>query len=220
MTQPTSLTEELQAFATARRAARAPEANKIMDESTAALEQSGLLENALKVGQVAPDFSLPNVFGKRIQLSSLLQSGPVVLVFYRGAWCPYCNMQLRALQLALPKFRALGASLVAISPQQPDHALNLTEKHMLEYEVLSDANNVVARAFGLVFTVPVPLKELYEGMSINLPEHNDTDTWELPFAATYVIEPGFAVRLAFVDTDYTQRLEPSEIVEALRQIRS
>ena len=218
MTQPTSLTEELQAFATARRAARAPEANKIMDDSTAALEQSGLLENALKVGQAAPDFSLPNVFSKRIQLSNLLQSGPVVLAFYRGAWCPYCNMQLRALQLALPKFRALGASLIAISPQQPDHALSLSEKHALEYDVLFDAGNEVARAFGLAFTLPSALQELYEKMNINLPEQNGADTWELPFAATYVIEPGFTVRLASVNADYTQRLEPSEIVATLREL--
>jgi peroxiredoxin len=189
-----------------------------MDDSTAALEQSGLLENALKVGQVAPDFSLPNVFSKRIQLSNLLQSGPVVLAFYRGAWCPYCNMQLRALQLSLPKFRALGASLIAVSPQQPDHALSLSEKHALEYDVLFDAGNEVARAFGLAFTLPSALRELYKKMNINLPEQNGADTWELPFAATYVIEPGFMVRLVSVNADYTQRLEPSEIVAALREL--
>jgi peroxiredoxin len=170
MTQANSLNDELQTFANSRRAARTPAANQIIDESTAALEQSGLLEKALKLGQVAPDFSLPSVFGKQIQLSRLLQSGPVVLAFYRGAWCPYCNLELRALQLALPKIKALGASLVAISPQQPDHGLTMAEQHSLEYPVLSDAGGKVARAFGLVFIMPNALRELYATMNTGQPQ--------------------------------------------------
>jgi peroxiredoxin len=211
-----TLNQELQAFATSFRASTPAAAMQIMDQANATIEQSGLLELALNTGQSAPDFTLPDAFGKHVRLATLLETGPVVLAFYRGEWCPYCNMELRALQLSLPKIKAHGASLVAISPQQPDHALSLREKHALDYPVLSDAGSHVARAFGLVFSMPVELRELYSSMGLNIPEQNASDTWELPFAATYVIDTDFSIRLAFVKVDYTQRLEPSEIVATLQ----
>lgn len=214
-----TLNEQLQTFAATRRAARSPEANQIMDNATAWLGQSGLKEHALNVGAIAPDFSLPNAVGEQIKLSKLLESGSVVLTFYRGAWCPYCNMQLQALQKVLPEIKALGANLIAVSPQKPDQALSLTEKHALEFAVLSDADNKVARTYGLVFTLPAELRELYLKMNIDLPELNSSANWELPFPATYVISQDFKVQLAFVDSDYTMRLEPSQILVSLRSIQ-
>src|SRR6202521_173679 len=134
---------------------------KLLDRETEALLQSGIIKNSLQVGQKAPDFTLPNATGGEVSLSSLLKRGPVVLSFYRGEWCPFCNLELRALQAALPRLRARGASLIAISPQSPDHSLSITEKAGLTFDVLSDARQQVIRAYRLQFTVPADLKDLH-----------------------------------------------------------
>jgi peroxiredoxin len=210
-----NLNQELQAFLATRRAARSEQANRIMDEATATLAASGILQQALQTGQTAPDFTLPDALGQHISLKHKLEQGKVVLTFYRGAWCPYCNMQLRALQNILPELRAKGAALLAISPQQPDQALSLIEKHALEFTVLSDAGNHVARQYGLVFTLPEDLVGLYQNMNIDLPSQNSTQGWELPLAATFVLAQDSKVRLAYLNADYTTRLEPSQILAAL-----
>src|ERR1700726_5235511 len=119
---------------------------KSLDRETEALLQSEIIKNSLQVGQKAPDFTLPNATGGEVSLSSLLEQGPVVLSFYRGEWCPFCNLELRALQAALPRLRARGASLIAISPQSPDHSLSITEKAGLTFDVLSDARQQIGRA--------------------------------------------------------------------------
>jgi peroxiredoxin len=210
-----NLNQELQAFLTTRRAARSEQANRIMDEATATLAASGIVQQALQTGQTAPDFTLPDALGQHISLKHKLEQGKVVLTFYRGAWCPYCNMQLCALQNILPELRAKGAALLAISPQQPDQALSLIEKHALEFTVLSDAGNHVARQYGLVFTLPENLVGLYQNMNIDLPSQNSTQGWELPLAATFVLAQDGKVRLAYLNADYTTRLEPSQILSAL-----
>jgi peroxiredoxin len=210
-----NLNQELQAFLATRRAARSEQANRIMDEATATLAASGILQQALQTGQTAPDFTLPDALGQHISLKHKLEQGKVVLTFYRGAWCPYCNMQLRALQNILPELRAKGAALLAISPQQPDQALSLIEKHALEFTVLSDAGNHVARQYGLVFTLPEDLVGLYQNMNIDLPSQNSTQGWELPLAATFVLAQDSKVRLAYLNADYTTRLEPNQILAAL-----
>src|SRR5947207_13783736 len=114
---------------------------------------SGAAGLAVKEGAQAPDFTLPDAYGNMVMLSQLLTQGPVVMTFYRGQWCPYCHLQLRAYQQALPLIQARGASLVAISPQTPGHSRTLAEKLELAFPLLSDLGNQVARQFGLVFTI-------------------------------------------------------------------
>ena len=174
---------------------------------------SGL--DVTSVGQIAPGFELPDANGNRGELSTLLENGPVVLTFYRGGWCPYCNIELRALQSALPQIQSHGASLVAVSPQTPDQSLSTAEKNELEFSVLSDVGNQVAGEYGLVFTLPEPLRPIYEDFGIDLPAHNGDDTFELPVPATYVIDREGVVRYAFVNADYRRRAEPSEILASL-----
>lgn len=174
--------------------------------------------NAVGVGAVAPNFSLPDTQGTPMQLSELLASGPVVLAFYRGAWCPYCNLQLRTYQKALPQIAAHGATLVAVSPQLPDGSLSMTEKNELTFPVLSDIGNVVARHYGLVFAVDAETREKYLGMNIDLERSNGAGGWELPMPGTFVIDRSGVIRLAFVTPDYTQRLEPADIVAALKAL--
>lgn len=179
-----------------------------------ALARSGIVASGLHEGASAPDFTLPNVYGRPMTLSRLLAEGPVVLTFYRGEWCPYCNLQLLAFQAILSQIRELGATLIAVSPQTPDNSLTTAEKKGLTFPVLSDSGNQVARSYRLVFS----LSETLRAINANLPAYNGDDSWELPMPGTFVISPNGTVRLAFVDADWTKRLEPAAILEALRRL--
>jgi peroxiredoxin len=186
----------------------------IYNQENEALVRSGIAASGLQQGAFAPDFTLPNVDGQQIALSTLLRQGPVVLTFYRGDWCPYCNLQLRAYQAILPRIREHGASLLAVSPQTPDNSLSTAEKKGLTFPVLSDAGNTVARLYGLVFSLSQTLRTV----AAPLPTFNGDESWELPMAGTFVIAPDGKVRMAFVDADWSNRLEPAAIIDALQQI--
>ncbi|MGO7042273.1 peroxiredoxin-like family protein [Rhizobium acaciae] len=173
-----------------------------------------------KPGDLAPEFSLPGVTGETISLLETLASGPVVLTFYRGAWCPYCNIQLAAYERALPEIAEAGGCLIAISPQKPDGSLSTTEKNNLTFDVLSDAGNAVARKFGLVYQMPVDLKSAYASFGVDLAAINGDDSWELPIPATFVIGRNGRVVLSHAETDYRKRLPTDAIVDALKETAS
>ncbi|MDQ6960345.1 MAG: peroxiredoxin-like family protein [Mariprofundaceae bacterium] len=149
-------------------------------------------------------------------LADALEQGAVGLSFYRGGWCPYCNLELQALQQALPEIQSLGAQLVAVSPETPDNSLSTAEKHSLAFTVLSDQGNRVAKDFGIVFTLPEALRPVYAQFGIDLPAWNGDDSFELPMPATYVIGRNGIILDGFVNTDYTQRMEPERILDILR----
>ena len=200
-------------------ATKAPaERLKAYEEGIDQVKKSGVLEKALKVGDKAPDFELPNASGKTVKLSSLLERGPVVVTWYRGAWCPYCNISLKGFQKALPEIKAEGASLVAISPQTPDNSLSTVEKDGLGFEVLSDKGNKTAHAFGVAYKVPAVVTEQMKGR-LDLGKYNGDSSNELPLGATYVIDKGGVIRYAFVDGDYRKRAEPSAVVAALKGLK-
>ena len=181
---------------------------------------AGTLDAALKVGQLAPDFTLPDAFGNPVSVSALLARGPVVISFYRGEWCPFCNIELRALQQALPAMEQLGATLIAISPERPDYGIVAAEKNKLTFPVLSDFGNKVARQFGVVFQIGQELKEFSRNVFKNdIALRNGEDSYELPVPATYVIDTSGLIRFAHVDVDYmTGRAEPAEVISALKAI--
>jgi peroxiredoxin len=183
------------------------------------LVTSGAAENTLKEGAQAPDFTLPDTRGNMVRLSHLLRQGPVVISFYRGQWCPYCHLALRAYQQAVPHLQELGTSLVAISPQMPDHSQALAEKLALTFALLSDVGNQVARAYGLVFTIDKAVRGAHLLIGANLPAFNGTDAWDLPMAGTFLVDRSGTVRLAFVDPDFTRRLDPSVIVARLKELK-
>jgi peroxiredoxin len=174
-----------------------------------------IVNGALDKGQKAPSFELPGADGKLITLESRLKKGPVVVTFYRGGWCPYCNIALRALQSHLPEINRNGGSLIAISPELPDQSLSTREKLQLGFDVLSDDDNVVARRFGLVYRVSDAARRRLLELGRDLVAHNGSQSWELPVTATYVIHPNSLVVFAHVDADYRHRLDPASIVEAL-----
>jgi peroxiredoxin len=173
---------------------------------------------ALAVGGRAADFELPNAQGQRVRLADQLDRGPVVLTFYRGAWCPFCNLQLRSLQLALPAFQALGASLLAISPELPDGSRAMVEQAALTFEVLSDLRSTVAAAYGITFTLSPTERALFLEVGNDLRRANGDPAWVLPAPATFVIAGDGMIHHARVDADYTNRITTDEILSALRTI--
>jgi peroxiredoxin len=190
----------------------------VMQQSAARLAAQ-MPDPGLKVGESAPDFTLPNAFGEQVTLSQQLAGGPVVLTFYRGAWCPYCNLELRALQGALPHFERLGARLIAITPQQPDKSLEQVRQDGYRFEILSDLDSSVMRAYGLHFAVPDALSELYRArFGLDLASYNGPGRYELPVPGTFVIDRHGIVRAAFADTDYKRRMEPADIIASLRAL--
>ena len=141
-----------------------------------------------------------------------------MLSFYRGGWCPFCNLELQAIQALLPEIKALGANLVGISPETPDNSMTTVEKHQLQFDVLSDVGNKTARDYGLIFTVYEEMRPLYLKWGLDIPTSNGDDSWELPIPATYIIDSNCVARVAHVDKDYTKRMEPDQILTALRSI--
>ncbi|MBW4644545.1 MAG: AhpC/TSA family protein [Goleter apudmare HA4340-LM2] len=190
----------------------------IMQQATDALAEKFPTRQPIQAGDQAPDFTLTNAVGETVRLGDRLSQGAVILTFYRGGWCPYCNLELRAYQQVLPKIRELGASLIAISPQTPDASLTTVEKNNLEFDVLSDVGSQVAQAYGIAFELPDDLRQLYTELGHSLPENNGTEDWQLPVPATFVIVPDGQVVLAHVDVDYRQRLEPADAIAALLQM--
>jgi peroxiredoxin len=180
------------------------------------LRAAGLEANALKPGDPAPDFTLPDATGKPVKLSERLKAGPVVLKFYRGGWCPYCNLELRAYQKALPELEAVGAQLIAVSPESPDNSLSTKEKNALAFSVVTDAAGKVASDYRLAFRLSPELEALYKSRGRDLAEWNGGD-WTLPVPGTFVIGVDGRIALAHVDADYRSRLEPEVAVAAARQ---
>jgi peroxiredoxin len=191
---------------------------QIVGASFEKLHASHTGENAIAVGEIAPDFTLPGATGELINLHNKLNEGPVVLSFYRGGWCPFCNLELQALQALLPEIKALGANLIGISPETPDNSMTTAEKHQLEFDVLSDVGNKTARDYGLIFTVYEEMRPLYLKWGLDVPASNGDDSWELPVPATYVIDSNCVARAVHADKDYTKRMEPEQILAALRNL--
>ncbi len=183
------------------------------------LINSGAAENALKEGAQVPDFALSDARGTAVRLSHLLTQGPVIMTFYRGQWCPYCHLALRAYQQALSHMQARGASLVAISPQTPDHSRAMAEKLELTFALLSDMGNQVARQFGLVFTIDEAVRGAHKQVCADLPAFNGDNSWELPMAGTFLVDQSGTVRLAFVHPDFTRRLDPLVVIARLEELK-
>jgi peroxiredoxin len=187
-----------------------------MHRATNELIASGAAAKALKAGDRAPSFVLNDPDGRPVDAASLLSEGPLVVSFYRGVWCPYCNMELQALQGALPSFRELGAQLVAISPQNAVNSRKSIRTNGLEFPILSDPGNETAAAFGLRFKLPDYLVELYKSLKNELPAFNGDLSWTLPMPGRFVIGQDGVILYAEVNPDYTHRPEPEDMLPVLR----
>jgi peroxiredoxin len=187
-----------------------------MHRATAELIASGTVQRALKAGDKAPSFSLKDANDKTVSSYELLAQGPLLVSFYRGVWCPYCNMELQALQEALPAFREFGAELVAISPQNAVNSRKSVRTNAIDFPILSDPGNETAAAFGLRFVLPDYLVELYKALKSDLPAFNGDTSWTLPMPGRFVIGQNRVIDYAEVNPDYTRRPDPTDLLPALR----
>ncbi|MGF1667049.1 MAG: peroxiredoxin-like family protein [Acidimicrobiia bacterium] len=207
-----SLAEELTARTEQGKAEFNAERSAVYGKAAAALAESDILEKALREGDLAPMFELPDAFGATVRLADILATGPVVISFYRGNWCPFCNLELRALERELASAKAAGVTLVAISPNTPDVSKDLVDEAQLTFPVLSDHDNLVAKQFNLVYSMIPEHIEYYRDHGRDIGALNGTGAWELPVPATYVIDQAGVIRYAFVDLNHRVRAEPSDVV--------
>ncbi len=177
----------------------------------------GTLDSALENGDTAPSFELKNAEGKLVKLSDYLEVGPVVLTWYRGGWCPYCNITLHYLQSYLPRIQSEKASLIALTPELPDSSMSTKERQALEFEVLSDLHNDVARQYGVVYKLLPGVAKSYQE-AFNLHQYNGDSSDELPLAATYVIGKSGIIEYSFIAADYRERADPEEIINTLKRL--
>ena len=188
----------------------------IMERHIEQLRTGVIARTMLKVGNRAPEFMLRNAKEEIVDIGALRKKGPVIVTFYRGGWCPYCNLELKAFQEIQPEIKAAGASLVAISPEKPDDTLSTAEKNALAFEVLSDVGQKVGRAFGLVYQFTEELRSAYRGFGRDIPAHNGTPgEWALPVSTTYVIDRNGTIIYAYTDVDYRDRADPRDVLEFL-----
>jgi peroxiredoxin len=214
MTQEHLLEDRIAAF-NAALAKQAPEAVvKTINEEIAKITAP----KALWIGDRAPAFMLPDARGGELSLEAVLKQGPAVIAFYRGQWCPYCDLQLRAYQEALSEIRALGATLIAISPQTQDESTSTVDKRGLSFAVLSDRNNAVARSYGVAFKLSAAMDALQKGFGVDLAKANGDAGDELPVPAVFIVAKDGRIAFAHVDTDFRRRLEPAAIVRELERL--
>jgi len=177
--------------------------------------------DAINVGEPFPDFSLSDATGKQVSMKELLAKGPVLISFYRGGWCPYCNLALKALQDSLSAIKARGVTLVAISPELPDQSLTMQEKNELQFQVLSDVGSNLARNLGILFQQPNTVRPILEANGVDLQARNGDDSYTVPFPASYLVDSNGVIRNAFLNPDYTRRLEPTTAlgwIDAMQQL--
>lgn len=210
-----NLTEELKRYADASAVKIPQELQTVMGGDIKKVEESQLLKKSTKKGDSLKPFNLPNATGTIVSSDDLLKKGKLVINFYRGGWCPYCNLELKAFQEVLPQINEAGATLIAITPEQPDHSLSTSEKNELEFEVLTDKDNAYARELHLVFQLSKELNEIYKGFGIDLESSNGNTDHELPIAATYVVDTDGTVIYSYLSADYKVRANPTEVLAHL-----
>jgi peroxiredoxin len=193
-----------------------PQALEVVRAAQKEMLELGLEKTARGVGDYLADATLKSATGEDVSLMDLNENGPLIVTFYRGGWCPYCNLELRAYQKALDKITDRGGQLVAITPEKPDNSLTTIEKNALAFPILTDTGNTLAKEMGITFEIPRGLQELFTSFGLNIPEVNAETGWALPVPATFVVDGTGKIVLADVDVDYTRRLEPMAAIEALK----
>lgn len=209
------LNERLRKWREARMSA---EVRAAYDDFLTRLDAAEIARQARMPGDAMPPFLLPDAEGRLVDSAELLARGPVVVTFFRGNWCPYCSMTLDALEAALPDLQAAGGTLVAMTPETGGRALATKREHHLHYEVLVDVDLAVAMQFGVVFRTPPRYRTLLERAGVDLAERSGNPAWFLPVPATFLVGRDGTIRRAWVNVDFTERAEPSEVVAALREL--
>lgn len=212
------LNEEIEKFQESIKDKVPAEIKEIQLSAIQKLKDEGLSANSIKAGDIATEIKLPNALEKEVSLFNTLEDNDfVVISFYRGGWCPYCNFEMKALGDITDELNKLNAKIIAISPETPDQSLSMQDKHDLKFEVLSDLNNVIAKEYGLVFSLDERLRPIYKQFGIDIPASNGNDSYEIPMPATYVVNKNKEIIFSFIDENYKKRCEPQDILEAIKK---
>lgn len=212
-----TLKEELQEKEDNFNSKASEDIKSLYEEGINDIKEKNIIENAKNIGEKAPDFTLLNQNNKTVTLSNYIDDGPVIITWYRGGWCPYCNITLKHLTNNIDKFKSHDARLIALTPELPDSSISTAEKHSLNFDVVSDTNNLIAKKYGIVFKLIDGVAKRYEN-SFGLSEYNGNENNELPLAATYVINREGEIVYSFLDADYKKRASISEILEILKKL--
>lgn len=186
-----------------------------LESVIASLQGAGIAQRGVAVGDHPGLPVLHDVQGQPVDLAALNAAGPLVISFYRGGWCPYCNVELRGLQRIDSELRQHGASQVAITPESPAHGATTAAEAGVSFPVLHDAGLAFARALGIVFEPTGTLREVHETLALDLQARNQSGTDELPIAVTLVLDRAGRVAWVFKDADWTKRAEPADILHAV-----
>lgn len=191
--------------------------NQVINERTIEwLKSSNAIQQVLPTGSIAPCFTLTDYRGRSISSADLLSSGPLVIVFFRGRWCPFCVAQLESWKDAFADLASAGAQIVAISPQTVHQNSLTADQHKLPFQLLTDVGNAVAKQFGIAYRVPAEQEQLYRSSFVNLPHINGDDSWQLPLAATFLISQSGTALATYVSADYRERTDPADVLAALQ----
>jgi len=194
-------------------------ATAIMEGHIESLRKSGAVDQILKPGTKAPAFTLKNQHGDDISSVELIKHGPLVVSFTRGSWCPFCSAEAHALNEVYDEFRQAGVELVVLSPQSPDRARKQATAGKLKFNLLVDKDNAIGKAFGLVYTFPENLKNVYRDvLKLNIQAINEANCWQLPIPARFVIDGNGVIRDVKADPDYRYRPEPSEVFDIAKRV--
>ncbi|REC76037.1 AhpC/TSA family protein [Chryseobacterium elymi] len=185
------------------------------EKSIEELKTRNLEEGSLKVGDKMPEFSLPNTMGQMISSGEILKKEKMILAFYRGNWCPYCNLELRSLQQTLSRIKNENAFLAAVSPQTLYHSRTTAEKNNLGFNVLTDADNTFAKKLGIVFQLPDFILPYYQSLGIELTDFNNNEENTLPIPAVFVVDRNGYIIFRFLDVNYMNRLDIEELIKVL-----
>jgi peroxiredoxin len=207
-----NLKKELSDFAEQMSKQAPKEVLQTMGEEIQKLAQSGITESAKSQGDIAPDFELENSDGIKVSLGSLLELGNVVISFNRGNWCPFCNLEFKALQEAVSDIKEVGSNMVVISPQLPIMSRQLKQDNGFTYDILYDKGNEVAKQFGISFALSKSLRPIHDAFGMDIPAHNGDNSFELPLAATYVINKDRRIIYAYLNANWMERAEPEDFL--------
>jgi len=213
-----NLRQSLDEYKTKLASTLSKEVLEVLSRNTSLLQERNLAEQAVSVGDNFPTFSLPDSRGEVHSLQETLEKGPVIVSFFRGGWCPYCVLELKALRDIVNDLPALKATLIAITPETPENIADTVSRNELNFVVVSDHNNQLAKQCGLVFTVPEDLLTEYKKLGIDISSNNGEEQAELPIPATYILDQQGVIRFAFVEEDYISRAEPSHLVMVLQSL--
>lgn len=213
-----SLCGQLQQFYQGMQSRMAPADLDTLRQAETQMAAAGADQALLQPGDAAPEFSLTDQHGVAVSLADRLALGPVVLLFIRGGWCPFCTLSLRAWQDALPRLHDAGGDLLVVSPQRVDVCGMVAERDLLACSVLSDPGSAVADRYGLVVELPEVARPLYLRLGHDLPRINGTGTWRLPLSSTFVVARDGRIAMGRADLSLKQRLEPDAAIEAVRRL--